>query len=162
MYNASCFTIKRTDSFPSSQERKGEKKKKEKNKRNLLFPLSPFLPPVAFNYDPQFPLSPRLIKFDQEEFREIVRPRDEKKSHDRTNSRESEASIAGSRGRSAEVVSMPCFIAIHKGDALITPVITFLTHAYLSNSWWERSVASVKHLSGRRRSWGAAWPHKID
>lgn len=128
MYNASCFTIKRTDSFPSSQERKGEKKKKEKNKRNLLFPLSPFLPPVAFNYDPQFPLSPRLIKFDQEEFREIVRPRDEKKSHDRTNSRESEASIAGSRGR-ARRKSCPCRVS--SGDALITPVITFLTHAYL-------------------------------
>lgn len=89
---------------------KRERGKRKKNKRNLLFPLSPFLPPVAFNYDPQFPLFPRLIKFDQEEFREIVRPRDEKKSHDRTNSRESEASIAGSRGRSAEVVSMPCFI----------------------------------------------------
>lgn len=96
--------------FLLPKRERGKRKKKEKNKRNLLFPLSPFLPPVAFNYDPQFPLFPRLIKFDQEEFREIVRPRDEKKSHDRTNSRESEASIAGSRGRSAEVVSMPCFI----------------------------------------------------
>lgn len=96
--------------FLLPKRERGKRKKKEKNKRNLLFPLSPFLPPVAFNYDPQFPLSPRLIKFDQEEFREIVRPRDKKKSHDRTNSRESEASIAGSRGRSAEVVSMPCFI----------------------------------------------------
>lgn len=114
--------------FLLPKRERGKRKKKEKNKRNLLFPLSPFLPPVAFNYDPQFPLSPRLIKFDQEEFREIVRPRDKKKSHDRTNSRESEASIAGSRGR-ARRKSCPCRVS--SGDALITPVITFLTHAYL-------------------------------
>lgn len=114
--------------FLLPKRERGKRKKKEKNKRNLLFPLSPFLLPVAFNYDPQFPLSPRLIKFDQEEFREIVRPRDEKKSHDRTNSRESEASIAGSRGR-ARRKSCPCRVS--SGDALITPVITFLTHAYL-------------------------------
>lgn len=114
--------------FLLPKRERGKRKKKEKNKRNLLFPLSPFLPPVAFNYDPQFPLFPRLIKFDQEEFREIVRPRDEKKSHDRTNSRESEASIAGSRGR-ARRKSCPCRVS--SGDALITPVITFLTHAYL-------------------------------
>lgn len=114
--------------FLLPKRERGKRKKKEKNKRNLLFPLSPFFLPVAFNYDPQFPLSPRLIKFDQEEFREIVRPRDEKKSHDRTNSRESEASIAGSRGR-ARRKSCPCRVS--SGDALITPVITFLTHAYL-------------------------------
>lgn len=114
--------------FLLPKRERGKRKKKEKNKRNLLFPLSPFFLPVAFNYDPQFPLSPRLIKFDQEEFREIVRPRDKKKSHDRTNSRESEASIAGSRGR-ARRKSCPCRVS--SGDALITPVITFLTHAYL-------------------------------
>lgn len=114
--------------FLLPKRERGKRKKKEKNKRNLLFPLSPFFLPVAFNYDPQFPLSPRLIKFDQEEFREIVRPRDEKKSHDRTNSRESEASIAGSKGR-ARRKSCPCRVS--SGDALITPVITFLTHAYL-------------------------------
>lgn len=113
--------------FLLPKRERGKRKKKEKNKRNLLFPLSPFFLPVAFNY-PQFPLSPRLIKFDQEEFREIVRPRDKKKSHDRTNSRESEASIAGSRGR-ARRKSCPCRVS--SGDALITPVITFLTHAYL-------------------------------
>lgn len=114
--------------FLLPKRERGKRKKKEKNKRNLLFPLSPFFLPVAFNYDPQFPLSPRLIKFDQEEFREIVRPRDKKKSHDRTNSRESEASIAGSRGR-ARRKSCPCRVS--SGDTLITPVITFLTHAYL-------------------------------
>lgn len=55
--------------------------------------------------------------------------------------------------RAAEVngMSMPCFIAIHswnKGDALITPVITFLTHAYLQLVDGKHGVG--EHLSGRR------------